>query len=115
MHGRKNKTPPAVPPPTTSLPAFLTVQADGVTLAIKLQPRAAKNEIVTTSGPELRIKVTAPPVDAAANEALLRLLADALHCPRSKVALIRGQTARHKVVKIYDVAATVIAAQLQPA
>jgi hypothetical protein len=48
----------------------------------------------------LRIKVTAPPVDAAANEALLRLLADYLDCPRSAVQLVRGHTSRHKTVLI---------------
>jgi uncharacterized protein YggU (UPF0235/DUF167 family) len=39
-------------------------------------------------------------VDAAANEALLRLLADTLDCPRGKVALVRGHTSRHKTIKI---------------
>jgi uncharacterized protein (TIGR00251 family) len=87
------------------LPAFLTAQTDGVTLAIKLQPRASKNEISEVSGPELRIKVTAPPVDAAANEALLRLLADTLDCPRGKVDLIRGHTVRHKVIKVFGLTA----------
>lgn len=91
----------------------MTVQADGITLAIKLQPRASKNEIGEASGPELRIKVTAPPVDAAANEALLRLLADTLDCPRGKVELIRGHTARHKVVKVYGLTAATTLAALQ--
>jgi hypothetical protein len=138
MHGRKNKPltrpgghePPGHPKPPHpalspgggeggvspgegQLPAFITAQADGVTLAIKLQPRASKNEIGEASGPELRIKVTAPPVDAAANEALLRLLADTLDCPRSKVELIRGHTARHKVVKVYGVTAAAIMAKLR--
>lgn len=90
--------PQAAAPPR---PAFLGVQSDGVTLAIKLQPRAAQNEIGEIAGPELRIRVTAPPVDAAANEALLRLLAEALDCSRGKVELIRGHTARHKVIKVY--------------
>lgn len=101
MHGRKTsdlKTPGLKHSP---LPAFITLQADGVTLAIKLQPRASKNEICDASGPELRIRVTAPPVDAAANEALLRLLADTLDCPRGKVELVRGHTARHKTVMVY--------------
>lgn len=100
--------------PAAQIPAFLTAQTDGVTLAIKLQPRASRNEIGAASGPELRIKVTAPPVDAAANEALLRLLADTLDCPRSKVELIRGHTARHKVVKIHGVAAAEAFRKLSP-
>jgi uncharacterized protein (TIGR00251 family) len=120
MHGRKNlhqqrSAGGSLPPAeqwTAPAPAFLTAQADGVTLAIKLHPRAAKNEIGAISGPELRIKVTAPPVDAAANEALLRLLADKLDCSRGKVELIRGPTARHKVVKIHGLTATVVLAKL---
>lgn len=87
------------------LPPFLSVQADGVTLAIKLQPRASKNEIGEPLGTELRIKVTAPPVDAAANEALLRLLAEKLDCPRGSVQLARGHTSRHKLVKVQGVPA----------
>lgn len=123
MHGRKNKPltrPDGHPLPVERgegrgegpLPTFLTAQPDGVTLAIKLQPRASKNEIGTASGPELRIKVTAPPVDAAANEALLRLLADTLDCPRNKVELVRGHTARHKAVKIYGLNTTEVMARL---
>lgn len=96
-------------------PAFLTAQADGVTLAIKLQPRASKNELGALTGPELRIKVTAPPVDAAANEALLRLLADKLDCSHGKVELIRGHTARHKVVKVHGLTVSAVLAKLSAA
>lgn len=81
-------------------------------LAIKLQPRASKNEIGEALGDELRIKVTAPPVDAAANEALLRLLAETLDCPRSKVELVRGHTSRHKIVKVHDANALDVQAKL---
>ena len=70
-------------------------------LAIKLQPRASDNAIGEMQGDELRAKVTAPPVDSAANEALLRLLADVLDCGRNHVELIRGGTSRHKVVKVH--------------
>lgn len=82
------------------LPPFLREQSDGVLLAVKLQPRASRNEIGEPLGEELKIKVTAPPVDSAANEALIKLLAGKLDCPRSRVELIRGQTARHKKLKI---------------
>jgi len=53
---------------------------------------------------ELRIKVTAPPVDAAANEALVQLLADELDCARGRVELIRGHKSRHKAVKLHGFA-----------
>jgi len=84
-------------------PAFLRVQPDGVLLSVKLQPRASANEIGEALGSELRIKVTAPPVDAAANEALLKLLAQQLHCPRNRVDIVRGHTSRHKTVKLYGI------------
>jgi hypothetical protein len=93
-------------------PDFLRVQPDGILLAIKLQPRASANEIGEPLGTELRVKVTAPPVDAAANEALLRLLAKKLDCPRSHVELVRGQTSRHKTVKLYSLAATTVLERL---
>ena len=95
-----------------NLPAFLRVHSDGVLLAVRLQPRSSLNQIGKALGHELRIKVTAPPVDAAANEALLRMLADALDCPRSHVQLIRGQTARQKTLKIYGLSAEQVAARL---
>jgi uncharacterized protein (TIGR00251 family) len=83
---------------------FLRVQADGVLLSVKLQPRASANEICAPLGDELKIKVTAPPVDAAANEALLELLAGWLGCARGRVELIRGHKSRHKVVKLHGFA-----------
>lgn len=87
------------------MPAFLRPQADGLLLSVKLQPRASADEIGEALGNELRVKVTAPPVDAAANEALLRLLAQELHCPRNRVDLVRGHTSRHKTIKLYGLAA----------
>jgi len=67
---------------------------------VKLQPRASKNEIDGPLGNELKIKVTAPPVDAAANQALTDLLAKELGCARGLVQIIRGQTSRHKTIWI---------------
>jgi len=95
-----------------NLPVYLSARADGVCLAIKLQPRAAKNEIGETAGNELKIRVTAPPVDAAANEALVKLLADVLDCPRNAVHLVRGHTSRHKQVSVRGLTAADVAAKL---
>ncbi len=81
-------------------------------MAIKLTPRASANQVGAPLGDELRIKVTAPPVDAAANEALIRLLAEKLNCPRSKVELSRGQTSRHKSITIWGMTAESVLRQL---
>ena len=84
-----------------ALPSFLRAQPDGTLLSVKLQPRASASQIGEALGDELRIKVTAPPVDAAANQALVELLAETLGCSRSRVELIRGQTSRHKTLKLH--------------
>jgi uncharacterized protein (TIGR00251 family) len=86
-----------------TIPKFLRAQPDGVLLSVKLQPRASANVIVPYdgTGDELRIRITAPPVDDAANEALIRLLAGRLDCARTRVELVRGHKSRHKVVKLH--------------
>jgi hypothetical protein len=84
-----------------TIPGFLRAQADGTLLLVKLQPRASASVIGEPLGAELRIKVTAPPVDAAANAALVQLLADELDCARGRVELIRGHKSRHKAVKLH--------------
>lgn len=95
-----------------TLPSFLRDHPDGVLLSVKLQPRASANEIGEVLGQELRIKVTAPPVDAAANEALLKLLAKQLDCPRHRVELVRGHTSRHKTLKLHGLSAETVLARL---
>ena len=85
-------------------PSFLCETAGGTLLSVKVQPRASKNEIGAPLGDELKIKVTAPPVDAAANGALVKLLAGQLDCARGRVELIRGHKSRHKVVKLHGFA-----------
>ena len=94
-------------------PTFLRAQSDGVLLSIKLQPRASANAIGEVLGGELRVKVTAPPVDAAANGALVKLLAEVLDCPRNRVELVRGHTSRHKIVKIYGISPETAAEKLR--
>ena len=79
---------------------------------MKVQPRASHNEIGEPLGDELKIRVTAPPVDAAANEALLRLLAERLDCPRGAVQLVRGQTSRHKVLFLQGLTLESVTARL---
>jgi uncharacterized protein len=81
--------------------SFLRETSGGTLLSVKLQPRASTNEICAPLGNELKIKVTAPPVDAAANQALVEFLAGKLNCSRGKVELLRGQTSRHKTILLH--------------
>jgi uncharacterized protein (TIGR00251 family) len=83
-----------------------------VLLSVKLQPRASADGIGEALGSELRIKVTAPPVDSAANEALVRLLAKHIDCPRNRVELVRGHNSRHKVVMLHGLTVDAVRAAL---
>ena len=91
---------------------FLRETDGGLHLAVKLQPRSSKNQICEPLGDELRIKVTAPPVDSAANEAVVAFLAKQLGCPRGSVELVRGQTSRHKVIKLHGMTVDVVLEKL---
>lgn len=95
------------------LPPYLRTQAGVVYLHVKAQPRASRNEIGEVMGDELKIKITAPPVDSAANEALVKFLAEVLDCPRQRVQLARGATSRHKVIAIHGLQADDVAARLK--
>jgi len=69
-------------------------------LAVKVIPGASRDEICGWLGETLKVKLTAPPVDGRANEALAGFLAEKLGLPRRSVALARGETARQKLVRI---------------
>ena len=72
-------------------------------LSVRLQPRARRDEIVGERGGAVVIRVTAPPVDGKANEALCRLIAKAAGVPPSQVNVVRGHSARDKVVRVEGV------------
>jgi uncharacterized protein (TIGR00251 family) len=96
-----------------SLPGFLSVQDDAVLLSIKVQPRAKRNELAGLLGSELKVRVTAPPVDSAANEAVLEFLAETLGIPPRQVTLVRGRTSTHKRIRIDGLDAIAVSARLQ--
>jgi uncharacterized protein len=73
-------------------------------LSVRLQPRAKREEVVGERAGMVVIRVTAPPVDGKANDALCRLIAKAAGVAPSKVSVIRGHTAREKVVRVEGVA-----------
>ena len=74
--------------------------AVSATLTIRIQPRAAKNEIIMTDNGGIKIRLTAPPVDGAANESLVKFLSDILSIAKSGVEIVSGHTSREKVVRI---------------
>jgi hypothetical protein len=78
----------------------LTLTPTALRIAVRVQPRSRRNRVVGGQGGVLRVQVTAPPVDGAANQALVELLADWLGVPRRSVTVIRGQMARDKLVEV---------------
>jgi uncharacterized protein (TIGR00251 family) len=98
-----------------ALPPFLEAVPEGTRLRLKVQPRASRNEIGEPAGDLLKVRVTAPPVDHAANEAVLDLLAQHLGVRRGAVQLIRGQTSRQKLVLVAGLTPDDILARLTPA
>jgi uncharacterized protein (TIGR00251 family) len=83
-------------------------------LAVVVQPRAGRSEVVGRHGDAVKIRLAAPPVDNAANEELVRFIADTLGVPRARVAVARGAAGRRKLVAIDGVDdATALAALLE--
>lgn len=70
------------------------------TLALRVQPRASRNGVVVLPDGSLKVRLAAPPVDGAANEELVRRLAQTIGVGRSAVEIVSGRTGRRKVVRI---------------
>jgi len=83
----------------------VTQDGDGVRLAVRVTPRAKRNALAGTIAgadgrPLLAIRLAAPPIDGAANKALLAFLADLFGLPKSAVAILSGETGRRKIVRL---------------
>jgi len=74
--------------------------ATGVRVSIRVQPRASADEIAGAHGDALRIRLTAPPVEGAANDALVDFLASVLGIARRDVTIVAGSTSRSKIVEL---------------
>ena len=99
-----------------------SVTQDGpdVLLAVRVQPRASRNEL--TIGPphpqgespaDITIRLTAPPVEGAANAACRSFLANLLDLPPSRILLARGESSRQKLFRIRDADAGGVLARLR--
>ncbi len=72
----------------------------GITFAVHAQPRASKCGITGILNGAMKIRLTSPPVDGAANEQCVDFLAQLLKVRRRDVTIITGESSRHKVVKV---------------
>jgi uncharacterized protein (TIGR00251 family) len=83
---------------------FLEVNKEGdLLLRVHLLPRSSRHRIVGEHGDALKIAVTAPPVENAANDELVRLVAKKFKLPRRQVQVISGKNSRKKLIKIVGV------------
>ncbi len=81
----------------------LETMEGGIRLRLRIQPRASRTEVAGLHGDLLRIRLSAPPVDGAANEELIRFLADLLGVPARAVEITAGHSSRQKTVRILGV------------
>ncbi len=88
--------------------------ADGILLAVRVIPRAGRSGLAGTRGGAVLVRLAAAPVDGAANDELVAVLADAFGVARRDVTIVAGERSRQKRVRVRgidaDIAATVIAA-----
>lgn len=79
--------------------------SDVTRIGVYVQPRASKSAVVGMHDGNIKIRLAAPPVDGAANAALVEFIADCLHVAKSRVRIVSGSTGRRKVVEIDGVTA----------
>ncbi len=84
-----------------------------VRISVYVQPRASKTAIAGMHDGAIKIRLAAPPVDGAANAALIEFIAERFGVARSRVRLVSGASARRKVIEIEGVDEASVAAVLQ--
>jgi hypothetical protein len=85
---------------------------EGVTLKVKVKPKAKRSAILGVRGDALLVSVTAPPERGKANQAVVELLARALDVPKGTVTIVSGETHPEKVLKIQGVSASDVQVKL---
>jgi uncharacterized protein (TIGR00251 family) len=94
----------------SDLPPYLRADGGDVIVDAWVQPRAAKNALVGFHGRALKVKVTAPPVDGKANDAICRLIARWVGVPPSRVEVVAGHSSRSKRIRLFGVAPQAVTA-----
>jgi uncharacterized protein len=83
-------------------------RANGVRIAVRVQPRAPRSMVAGVHDGALRVRLAAPPVDGAANDELVRLLAGWLGVARRDVSIVGGMASRSKLVEVRGVSVEVV-------
>jgi uncharacterized protein len=83
-----------------TLPLHIHEEAGAIRFDVQVVPRASRERIGPVVGDRLKVQLTAPPVDGAANDALRVFLARALGVSRTSVTIVRGETSRKKTVRV---------------
>lgn len=78
----------------------IILQQGDLLLNLYIQPKASRDQIVGLHGDELKVAITAPPIDGKANAHLSKYLAKAFKVPKSDVQILKGELGRHKQVRI---------------
>ncbi len=91
----------------------LRQRGEAVAFRVRVVPRASRNKIAGIQGGVIRIQLTAPPVDGAANEALVAFLSNVLRVPKRDVEIASGKTAREKVVSVSSLSPEEVEARLR--
>lgn len=81
---------------------------------VHVVPRAKKSAILGVHDGRLKVALLAPPVDGAANQALIELFASLLGCPRRAIELLRGDKSRQKTLSIRGISAAQVEALVAP-
>ncbi len=76
------------------------MNGENLLLQVYVQPKASRDAIVGIHGDELKIAITAPPVDGKANQHLSKYLAKQCKVAKSQVSILRGELGRHKTISI---------------
>ena len=85
-------------------------------LRVRLTPKGGRNELIRRDeAGVLYVRVAAPPVDSAANKALLALLSEVLHVPKSRIAFQAGETSREKTLRFVGLDAATLETRLTEA
>ena len=74
-----------------------------VTIAVRIVPRSSRNQVVGVDGEALKIRLTAPPVDGKANEALVKFLAEVFGVSLAQVEIMHGDKSKRKIVRVRGV------------